>query len=435
MVFVACIIAFLIGFGNSLASEFGPIMMLSLVPIYTILWSLPYLVDRLVSPKLKGLKSTLVFPLAAATIEIVNNLTNPVGSWGSMGFSQYGNLALMQLASVTGMIGITFLMGWFASVANWSWENKDRGGIVLKGVTVFGIVAAMVFAFGYLRLNLSPLSDNVETVRVAGITTESMTSLYERAEGITDVKILQQLSDSRWIAFFEETVREAQAGANVVIWPEGAGVTSSLDEPSYIARAQDVARQNGIYLAIGFLTYHIDGPIENKFLIFDPNGTTVIEHIKYGGNMFEGSVHGNGKLQSVSTPFGVISGVVCWDADFPTIIQQSGKLGIGLMLVPANDWIEIDPLHSQMAVFRAIENGMSLVRQVDESVSIAVDPYGRILAQTDFYGSTDRTLIAQVPVRHVTTIYTLFGRWLEWLAPVGLLYFVIRTMIARRQEG
>ena len=86
-----------------------------------------------------------------------------------------------------------------------------------------------------------------------------------------------------------------------------------------------------------------------------------------------------------------------------------------------------------MAVFRGIENGMSVVRQVDNGLSIAVDPYGRILGQSDFFGATDRTLVVQVPVKHVTTVYTLFGRWLEWLAPIGFLFLVGRALIGRRQ--
>jgi len=57
-----------------------------------------------------------------------------------------------------------------------------------------------------------------------------------------------------------------------------------------------------------------------------------------------------------------------------------------------------------MAVFRAIESGMSLVRQVEGNLSIAVDPYGRVLAQTDYFGSTDRTMVAQVPVEDVPTL-------------------------------
>ena len=72
-------------------------------------------------------------------------------------------------------------------------------------------------------------------------------------------------------------------------------------------------------------------------------------------------------------------------------------------------------------------------RPVGWGLSIASDPYGRVLAQTDFFGSTDRTMVAQVPVKHVTTIYTLFGRYLEWLAPIGLTFLIIRALTARRQ--
>lgn len=115
------------------------------------------------------------------------------------------------------------------------------------------------------------------------------------------------------------------------------------------------------------------------------------------------------------------------------VLQQAGWNDTGLMLVPSRDWFEIDPLHSHMAVFRAIENGMSIVRQTDEGLSLAADPYGRVLAQSDFFGTTDRTLVAQVPVKHVKTLYNLFGRWLEWLAPLGFVFVVGWALIGRRQ--
>ena len=98
-------------------------------------------------------------------------------------------------------------------------------------------------------------------------------------------------------------------------------------------------------------------------LVIDPTGAIVMEHVKFGGNIFEGTLLGDGNLQTVETPFGVLSGVICWDADFPTVIQQTGQKGVGLLVVPSGDWLEINPIHSQMAVFRAIENGMSMVRQ------------------------------------------------------------------------
>ncbi|UCE00498.1 MAG: apolipoprotein N-acyltransferase [Chloroflexota bacterium] len=441
-IIAAYFLAFLIGFGAIWVSfGNGPLFAIILAVFYGLLWSLPYLADRLAGRRLTGFASTLVYPLVAATLEFVNIYTNPVGMWGATGFTQYGDLPLMQLASVTGMIGITFLLGWFASVANWAWENRMRGAKMLRGLAAFGGVVAAVYLFGFLRLNLAP---TIETVRVAGITASPSRTLSQRLQELPDPDLAspaaRPLIEAHWDAYFNETTREAQAGAKVVVWPELAGVGLASDEASHIARAQEVARQNGIYLAIPLLTEPNDSDSgqlsENKLLVIDPVGEIVMEHVKYGGRIFERNrIQGDGKLQTVDTPFGVLSGIICYDADYPAIVQQSGQNSTGLLLVPSSDWLEIHPLHTYMAVFRAIENGMSLVRQVEGGESIAVDPYGRVLAQTNFFGSTDRTLVAQVPVKHVPTLYTSIGNWFEWLLLAGFLFTIVWALVAGRKEN
>ena len=441
LVFVAYILSFLIGFGSIWAS----MLPLSIVPLlalfYAFMWSLPFLADRLMSARLPGFSSTFVYPLAATTLEFFNIYTNPMGTWAMTGFTQYGDLPLMQLSSVTGMIGITFLMGWFASTANWVWENRNRGSEILRGLAVFGTVFAIVVIFGFLRLNLAPISETAETVRVAGITAQSLDTWGERLAEMPDLDVgspaVRQEVQSHWELYFSQTVREAQAGAKVIVWPEVSGVAIGTDEASLTVQAQEVARENGIYLAIPLLILHPDTGewLVNKLLLIDPTGAIVMEHFKYGGAILENTVVGDGKLQTVATPFGVLSGVICWDMDYPAVIRQSGRNGTGLLLVPSNDWIEIDPIHSHMAVFRAIENGISVVRQVDKGRSIAVDPYGRILAQTDFFGATDKTLVAQVPVEHAATIYALFGHYFEWVCLAGFLYIAARAFFSRRQTN
>ena len=441
LVLAASILATTIGFLSIWLGGLPRPMVPFLVVGIGFLWSLPYLADRLLNERLPGFAGTLVYPLAVTTLEFLFIHTNPLGTWGATGFTQYGNLPLMQLASVTGMIGITFLMGWFAAVANWAWEKRGRGAEVCRGMAIFGVVLAVVFIFGYVRLNLSPTSETDETVRVAGITTETQGDVFERVGGPASwLKVSESgalAAQSHWDAYFDETVREAKAGAKLVMWAEIAGLTYSSDAASLTARAQDVARQNGIYLAVPLAIFYPSDtgqPYENKLLLIDPSGAIVMEHVKFGGAIMEGNrLVGEGKLQTVDTPFGVLSGVICYDADYPAIIRQAGLNGTGLMLVPSSDWLEIDPIHSQMAVFRAIENGMSLVRQTEYGLSIAVDAYGRVLAQTDFFGATDRTMVAQVPIKHVATIYTAFGRYLEWLAPIGFLFVIGWALFRRRQ--
>jgi apolipoprotein N-acyltransferase len=94
--------------------------------IFLVGWGIPmlapYLVDRLVAHRLTGLPATLVFPTAWVITEYLL-IHGPYGSWGAVANSQYGNLPLLQMISVTGMWGITFLIGWFAAVCNWLWED------------------------------------------------------------------------------------------------------------------------------------------------------------------------------------------------------------------------------------------------------------------------------------------------------------------------
>jgi apolipoprotein N-acyltransferase len=439
LVLAASILATTIGFLSIWLGGLPRPMVPLLVFGIGFLWSLPYLADRLLNERLPGFAGTLVYPLAAATLEFLFIHTNPLGTWGATGFTQYGNLPLMQLASVTGIIGITFMMGWFAAVANWAWENRSRGDEIRGGLIAFGAVMAVVLIFGFVRLNLSPTTETGETVRVAGITARSNYILAERFEQLSAPSVtspaMREEMQIHWDAYFEATAREAQAGAKVITWPELAVFTAPSDEASYIAQAQEVAHQNGIYLTIplGIIDPETGQRLENKLVMIDPSGAIVMEHVKYGGHVIEGGRRGDGILQTVATPFGVLSAIICYDGDFPTVVQQSGLNATGLMLVPSSDWFSIDPIHSQMAVFRAIENGMSLVRQTHTGLSIAVDAYGRVLAQTDFFGATDRTLVAQVPVKHVATVYTAFGRYLEWLAPIGFLFVIGWALIAGRR--
>ncbi|MCC6191864.1 MAG: hypothetical protein IT318_22780 [Anaerolineales bacterium] len=222
---VAYIVAFAIGFGPMWLGAGWPLPMVAVLPVfYGLMWSLPYLADGLVGARLAGFARTLVYPLAATTLEFVNIHTNPVGMWGATGFTQYGNLPFMQLASVTGMIGITFLMGWFAAVANWAWENRSNGSLLLRGLAAFGATLAVVFGFGFLRLNAAAAG---ETVRVAGITAMSQPTVGKRVFEAPDPATARQELQAYWDAYFEETVREAQAGAQIVVWDEAVGVSGS----------------------------------------------------------------------------------------------------------------------------------------------------------------------------------------------------------------
>ena len=273
LVLATCMLAVFIGFFSIWMGGLPRPMVPFLNVGIGLLWSLPYLADRLVSPRLRSFSSTFVFTLAVTTLEFAFIHLSPLGTWGAWGFTQYGNVPLMQIASVTGMIGISFLIAWFASVANWAWEHRSGGGGILRGLAIFGAVMAVVALFGFLRLNLAPTSEAEETVRVAGITAMSTSEIY-------DLRTVNPQSHRD--AYFDEILREARAGAKVIVWPELSGFGPASDEASLIARAQEFARQHRIYLAIPLFTCpdeletELVEIVENKLLLIDPAGAIVI---------------------------------------------------------------------------------------------------------------------------------------------------------------
>ena len=73
--------------------------------------------------------------------------------------------------------------------------------------------------------------------------------------------------------YFDETRRQSDAGARLILWPEAAALCASEDEDSLIERGQRVAQEKGIYLAMPLLTKDLRGdePREKKLIVVNPD--------------------------------------------------------------------------------------------------------------------------------------------------------------------
>ena len=67
-----------------------------------ILLTVPFVLDRLLAPRLSAIPATLIFPASHVAMEYLFVLIAGFGSWGSLGVTQHGNLLLIQTASITG---------------------------------------------------------------------------------------------------------------------------------------------------------------------------------------------------------------------------------------------------------------------------------------------------------------------------------------------
>lgn len=100
---------------------------------------------------------------------------------------------------------------------------------------------------------------------------------------------------------------------------------------------------------------------------------------------------------------------------------------------PGYGWSDTGPLHTQMATFRAIENGFSLVRQTSNGLAMTVDDEGQVLSASDYFTTDPQVMVATVPMQGVHTIYATIGDLFAWLSMAGLVG-LIGVAIARRRK-
>lgn len=400
------------------------------VASFSMAWTLPYLADRLLYLRLPGFLAALVFPLAWVVMEFILARVNPLGSWGSIAYTQREDHPLIQLASVTGLWGISFLIAWFASTVNWAWERQFDWALVHTGLLIYGAVWASVMLAGGTRLAFSKPG---RTVRVAAIGwPEHILPMEAFSRPFADEplsteerKNLREAFASIQDRFLEASRREAESGARIIVWPEASLVVFQADEPGFMRRAERLAAEQQIHLVMGMATIIEGRPprLENKAVLVDSSGCSVYSYIKKNpvpGWEARISTKSDGRMPVRDSEYGRLSSAICFDMDFPHFLRQVGKLGADILLVPASDWEAIKDLHHQMAEFRAIENGVSLVRATRWGISTAVDAFGRTSAATDSFSALQDVMVAQVPLRGIPTLYAKLGDWFVWLCMAGL---------------
>jgi apolipoprotein N-acyltransferase len=104
-----------------------------------------FFLDKLLYSKNKGFTASLIFPLLYTSFDFLLNLFNPFGTLGVLGYSQFDFLAFSQLASITGMWGLTFMITWFGSVVYWVLENYSNKAKVKQGVAIYLFSPLLVF--------------------------------------------------------------------------------------------------------------------------------------------------------------------------------------------------------------------------------------------------------------------------------------------------
>lgn len=423
--------------------------------VFGAAFAVPYVADRLLSPRLGVLGKLMVFPAAWAIVEFLMGTLSPMGvMYGLRANTQTENLPLLQLTAVLGPYSIGFLINWFATTANWIWERPSDAKVRVVAAA-FGVFLALTLIGGGLRLAFTPPAKVY--VRMATVTPDMRVQTAARAmiEGQSVAPNTYVDPDAMHAStlLFASNVEEAHAspnvvraayalvqdnlldttraaarsGAKVVVWSETAApVLSDLDKPALLAKIGEVARQQDIFIlaAIG------EPFAENQAHLIGPDGREIWSYDKrHPVPLLEPVPPGRLSAPTAQTPFGRFSSVICFDADFPA----QSRVNADVMLVPGFEWPEIGSSHTLKWVrVRAIENGYALIRSAYFSQSAAFDQLGHVLATQDTSGPESHIMYADVPAKGSRTLYNRIGDILVWLSIAVLVVAVIAACRPRR---
>jgi apolipoprotein N-acyltransferase len=363
----------------------------------------------------------LALPAVWVTSEYVRNVTSPHGSAGSLAYSQLKFLPFLQLASITGPWGMSFVLLLFPAAIAIGLHIRQTSPERALQVTGVGVgVLAAVLVFGAVRLALP--QKQIQMVKVGLITSDEKAN-----DTVTDPG-----ADTERL--FRDYARQAEVlatdGAQAIVMPEKLGVTLEGKAGGTDAVLQSVATQTGATIVAGVM--HVDAPVKyNQARIYVP-GSVVQRYDKehmlppFESNLKPGTTLT--VLPRLQQKWGV---AICKDMDFASPARLYGEAGVGLMLVPGWDFVVDGSWHGHIAVMRGVEDGFSIARAAKNGFLTVSDNRGSIVGEVSSSSAPFATLLVEVPAAHSWTAYQLLGDWFAWVA-IALLVFAVMQMVRVR---
>jgi apolipoprotein N-acyltransferase len=342
-------------------------------------------------------------------------------TWGSLAYTQMDFLPILQTAALAGVSGIAFLVTFLPSaLAAAAWGKAGMRHRAAVAGSAVALIAGLA-CWGAWRVSIEP-GPQVEVGLISSDVDQQV--LPKDAERLKTL-----------LAGYSRNAAELIArGAQLVIVPEkiarvvDEGV-ADVDVPFQQAAAR------GVVIAVGVERWSGAEKL-NESRLYGPPGTPLATYEKH--HMlppFESNLKVGTTRTVLDQPSGKWGVAICKDMDFPMLSREYGSDGIGLMVVPAWDFVDDGWLHSRMAVMRGVESGFSLARAARQGVLSLSDSRGRVVAEVRTGGEEFSTLLGSVPTQHVDTLYVRWGDWFSWLM-LGVLALVSFSVAAplRRQR-
>lgn len=381
-------------------------------------------------------------PCLWVTLELLRTYVLSGLPWSLLGYSQYRQLDVIQIADHLGVYGVSFL-------------------IVLTNVALAELYLWLMPLFRGFRPARLPWELVTTAAMLVGLSWAYSTSLItseamEGSKAVLQVGVVQPNIDQavKWDqAFREETLRRYDRltesfgyGVDLVVWPEAATPFIYEREPVYQLQLVAMANRASAPLLFGSPAVRFD-PERKPFLLnsaylLSPDGELLgrydKQHLVPFGEyiplkssllfFLEKMVEGIGDFQAGPGPtilsfqlkesqgaaparrvkFGV---VICYEVIFPDLVRRFASSGAEFLVTITNDaWFgdsSAPTQHFSMVVFRSVENHLAFARAANTGISGFIDPFGRIIVASPTF--TQTALQAEIPVRQTKTFYSRHG--------------------------
>lgn len=413
---------------------------------YGLIHTIIYMIDRLLYQKGRGFMHTLIFPSIYVVIETL--VSSALGTSGVLAQSQFSFSPLAQLSTLTGIFGITFVICWFASVIHWLYENNFNHLFIKKSMTIYGGLLSLVLIYGLIRINYPKTEkQTIKVATISGVTdlhnlVEREKKLFTQLAGIREMKIPHRIfsSEQEIQTQISKTKEAAKSGSKIIVWNEAALILNKSHLNSLVSEIKEISKDYETYISISFFEESSSlalKALNNKSILVGKDGKIFWEYKKSHPTPAEIALTnpGNSIIPYADTEFGRIGNVICYDLDFPRLIQQANNKNIDILLVPAYDWEGFAQMHSKMAQFESLQSGIAIIRANGNGINLITDQKGNKVAELNTFRSDNKILYANLPLDRVKTIYSSTGNIFSVICLLFLIiHIVIRLFLLKRKR-
>ena len=373
--------------------------------------------------ELLGISPLLTFPVLWTGLEYLRSFALTGFPWASLGYSQYRLLPLIQVADLTGVYGVSFLIA-FANVLLYrllrSFIGTHPCPRPVAGLLVLVLLLGGTLWYGASRLKVVPSGAPVKVALIQGDIPQDVK--WDPAFQEATVSIYERL-----------TRRAMQEKPDLVVWPESAAPFYFQDEYAYAQRVINLVKGTGSYLLFGSPAYEQVGDrvhyLNSAFLV-GPDGSVLGrsdkmhlvpfgEYVPLSGmlpfvhKLVAGIVDFSPaqRLTPLETNRGKLGVLICYEGIFPELSRRYVLAGSQILVNISNDaWYKRSSAPYQdfsMTVFRAVENRVPLVRATNTGISAIIDSRGRMHGTTPLF--EEAVLEGSIVPGSEQTFYTRHG--------------------------